>query len=106
MARDDDRELNLLDQYWNSDEVDRDQRFIELDAALRATVRGFEHADDAPEPEPEFVDRLWDELTDRSEADLERTTATSQLGHEAEEWKRPINPQPRHLPFPPKRSGT
>jgi hypothetical protein len=77
MARDDAREMNLLDQYWDADATNRRYLARELDDGLRDAVVRFEAADDAPEPDPAFVDRLWQDLAGEPLAPMATTTAPS-----------------------------
>jgi hypothetical protein len=62
MNRDNTREQNLLDHYWDADAANRQYIPDELEPSLRETVDQFHAEDDAPEPDQEFVDRLWSDL--------------------------------------------
>ncbi|TVR70325.1 MAG: hypothetical protein EA415_13050 [Sphaerobacteraceae bacterium] len=62
MNRDNTREQNLLDHYWDADADNRQYIPDELEPSLRETVDQFHAEDDAPEPDQEFVDRLWNDL--------------------------------------------
>jgi hypothetical protein len=56
------REQTLLDQYWDADRVNRAYIPAELDGSLRETVDRVHQTDDAPDPDPAFVERLWADI--------------------------------------------